>query len=65
MSAITLISAPEAYQHSTDGSALLVCAYESDRKFHNVRLEGAIALSEFQAQLNTIDRDREIIFYCA
>lgn len=65
MSDIALISATEAHQHAADGSALLVCAYESDQKFHNVHLEGAIALSEFQAQLATTDRDKEIIFYCA
>jgi rhodanese-related sulfurtransferase len=62
---VALISAIEAHQHAADGSALLVCAYESDRKFHNVHLEGAIPLSEFQTQLATIDRDKEIIFYCA
>ncbi|MGA7277526.1 MAG: hypothetical protein WBW79_06270 [Desulfocapsaceae bacterium] len=65
MSDIALISATEAHQHAADGSALLVCAYESDQKFYNVHLEGAIALSQFQAQLATIDRDKEIIFYCA
>ena len=65
MSDIALISATEAHQHAADGSALLVCAYESDRKFHNVHLEGALPLSEFQTQLATIDRDKEIIFYCA
>jgi 3-mercaptopyruvate sulfurtransferase SseA len=65
MSDTILISASEAHQHTADSSALLVCAYESDQKFHNVHLEGAIALSEFQTQLSTIDRDKEIIFYCA
>lgn len=65
MSDTTLISASDAHHRTADGSALLVCAYESDEKFRNVHLEGAMAFSEFKSKLGSIDRDKEIIFYCA
>lgn len=65
MSEITLVTATEAHARAKSGSALLVCAYDSDDKFSNVHLEGAMPLSEFQTRLNTIERDKEIIFYCA
>ena len=65
MSEVTLVAATEAYARAKGGSALLVCAYDSDDKFRNVHLEGAMPLSEFQIKLNSIERDKEIIFYCA
>lgn len=55
----------EAHQRVSSGGALLVCAYQSDYKFQNVRLQGAIPLSSFEEELTSIDRAREIIFYCA
>lgn len=65
MSEPELISAMEAHQRVSSGGALLVCAYQSDYKFQNVRLQGAIPLSSFEEELTSIDRAREIIFYCA
>lgn len=65
MSKATLIAAKEAYKRVSNGLALLVCAYDSDDKFKNVHLEGAIPLSEFTEKLDTIDKEKEIIFYCA
>jgi rhodanese-related sulfurtransferase len=47
------------------GETLLVCAYESDARFQQMRLEGAISLSEFKALQPTLPQDREIVFYCA
>lgn len=43
--------------------ALLVLAYEDDRKFRMFGLEGAIPFSQFQAQQPGLAKDREIIFY--
>ena len=63
MSQITLIDAREAFEHVKNKSALLICAYESDEKFHKLQLEGAIALSEFQSISATVDKDKELIFY--
>jgi len=45
--------------------ALLVCAYDSEAKFQQNHLEGAISLQEFKSQVEDIPKDREIIFYCA
>jgi hypothetical protein len=45
--------------------ALLVCAYDSDEKFQQNRLDGAISLADFQARESSIPKSREIIFYCA
>ncbi|HXG10125.1 MAG TPA: hypothetical protein VNK04_10080 [Gemmataceae bacterium] len=58
------ISPQEAKEHLKAG-ALLVCAYDSEAKFQQNRLEGAISLDEFRAQEETLPRDREVIFYCA
>ncbi len=65
MSEVTLVPAEQAYERTKNGQALLVCAYESDDKFKNVHLEGAIPLSEFQSKVSSIEKDKEIIFYCA
>ena len=65
MSEAVLISAVEAHEHSQNGDALLVCAYDSDDKFKNVHLQGAIPLSQFKANLSTTEKSKEIIFYCA
>ena len=49
----------------TSGDALLVCAYDSDERFKTVHLEGAISLSEFKSKVPSIQKDQEIVFYCA
>lgn len=52
-------------QHMAANSALLVCAYDSEEKFRQNHLEGAISLATFKSRLHTIPQDCEIIFYCA
>ena len=47
------------------GTALLVCAYDSDEKFRTTHLEGAISLSTFKSNLPSLPKDHEIVFYCA
>jgi rhodanese-related sulfurtransferase len=47
------------------GHALLVCAYDSDEKFRENYLDGAISLDELEANEDLLDREQEIIFYCA
>jgi hypothetical protein len=63
---IERIAPQQAREHMArpDG-ALLVCAYDSKQKFQQNQLDGALSLDEFRAQLGSIPRDREIIFYCA
>ena len=63
MSQVDFIEPAEAFSRVKNGSALLICAYERDDKFHRLQLEGAIALSEFQAVLATLPKNRELIFY--
>jgi rhodanese-related sulfurtransferase len=59
------ISPEEVRKKVTSGTALLVCAYDDDKKFIQVHLDGAIPLSEFRSKLPCLDKDHEIIFYCA
>ena len=63
MSPVDTIDAMDAFAHTKDNSAILICAYERDDKFHRLRLEGAIPLSEFQAISATLPNDKELIFY--
>jgi len=59
------MSAREAREKTISGQAMLVCAYEDDAKCRSVLLEGAMTLTEFLEELPGLDRDQEIIFYCA
>lgn len=65
MSSYKTLSAVEAHQLVTDGNGLLVCAYNSDEKFSKFQLEGAIPLSEYQKRVAGLDKDQNVIFYCA
>jgi hypothetical protein len=65
MADVTRVSPKEARDSVISGSGLLVCAYSDDAKFRSNRLEGAIPLSEFKVRLPDLDRDTQIIFYCA
>ncbi len=47
-----------------DGT-LLVCAYESDDRFREIEIEGAISWSAFQSRLPSLTVDQDIVFYCA
>jgi hypothetical protein len=55
----------EVRERVVSGNALLVCAYGSDEKFHANHLEGAISLSQFNSRLPDLEKDTELIFYCA
>jgi rhodanese-related sulfurtransferase len=54
-----------AHEHVHSGKALLVCAYDSEEKYRENHLEGAISFFELEARKSQIPKDREIIFYCA
>jgi len=45
------------------GKALLVCAYESDVKFRQTALEGAISFGEFEKRNASLPRETELVFY--
>lgn len=57
------VSVEKVRQKVTEGSALLVCAYDDDLKFQQLHLEGAISLSEFKSRVPSLGKDQEIIFY--
>jgi rhodanese-related sulfurtransferase len=59
------ITPEETFQKLRAGKALLVCAYDSDEKFRNMHLDGAISLAEFKEKLPSLPKNQEIVFYCA
>jgi uncharacterized protein (TIGR02284 family) len=63
--AVERITPQEARTHLASGQAMLVCAYEGDEKFEKYHLDGAMPLYGFEAQADSIPKNREIIFYCA
>lgn len=63
-SAIPRIDPSDAMEALKNG-ALLVCAYEEPEKYARVNLKGSIPLQEFRKIRGKLDKDREIIFYCA
>jgi hypothetical protein len=63
MSAPRRVRPEEVRGKLQSGQALLVCAYESDAKFRQTALDGAISFSEFEARKATLARDLEIVFY--
>jgi hypothetical protein len=63
MSAPKRIGPEEVRRKLLLGKALLVCAYESDTKFRQAALDGAISLADFETRKASLPRDSEIIFY--
>ena len=61
----TRVSPEEARNRIKSGAALLVCAYDSNEKFDELHLEGAISLNEFNSRLSSVPKEQEVIFYCA
>ena len=64
MADIVRISPEETKARLSSGSALLVCAYDSNEKFSRFHLEGAISLSDFKERVADLSNTQEIIFYC-
>ncbi len=62
---IDRIPPQEAKRRMGSTGALLVGAYEDPSKFQQYRLPGAISLRDFQSQSASLDKEHEIIFYCA
>lgn len=62
---IIRIEPEEAQRRLRSGEAMLVCAYDSDEKFDDMHLAGAISLNEFKSRLPEIREEQQVIFYCA
>jgi hypothetical protein len=58
------VTPEEAYRKAKTGEILLVCGYDDDAQFKEMQLEGAISYKEFEAQLPSLPKDQEIVFYC-
>lgn len=57
------VTPEEVRQKLESGTVLLVCAYDDENKFKQMRLQGAISLNEFKSELPSLAKDHEIIFY--
>lgn len=65
MEGIQRISVEEAHSRVSKGEALLVCAYEDVGAYRSMRLAGAISIQDLRAMAPSLDKGREITFYCA
>ncbi len=65
MNEIVRVPPEEARPRVQRGEALLVCAYENPQTFLTMRLEGALSFQDFRNMVPSLDREMEIIFYCA
>jgi rhodanese-related sulfurtransferase len=65
MADILRVSAEEAHSKVSKSETLLVCAYEDPSSYQSMHLEGAISIQEFRTRVSSLDKEREIIFYCA
>ena len=59
------VTPEEVHQKLDPGTVLLVCAYDDEKKFKQMQLQGAISLNEFKSKLPSLAKDQEIVFYCA
>ena len=59
------IDVEEARRRVSRGGALLVCAYADESRCERIRLEGSISLAQLEGLVETLPRNREIVFYCA
>lgn len=65
MAEITRTSVTKARELVSTGKALLVCAYEDEALCRRNQLPGSMLRREFEAKVEALPKDREIVFYCA
>lgn len=58
------VTPEEVYEEVKSGTTLLVCAYDDEAKFRQMKLQGAVSLKEFESRLSSLSKDQEIVFYC-
>lgn len=58
------VAPEEVHEKLKSGTTLLVCAYDDDATFRQMKLQGGISLSEFKSRLPSLSKDQEVIFYC-
>ena len=62
---IERISVEDAHRKVNANEALLVCAYDDEKKCRVLNLEGSISLTNFQSKASSLPKNQEIIFFCA
>jgi len=64
MSTVARIDPQDVRDHKASGpGTVLVCAYDSEDKFRQNHLDGAISLDAFEKRIDSIPKDQEIVFY--
>ncbi|NUO09493.1 MAG: ArsR family transcriptional regulator [Candidatus Brocadia sp.] len=58
------VTPKDIFEKVKSGTTLLVCAYEDDARFRQMKLQGGISLNEFKSRLPSLSKDQEIVFYC-
>jgi hypothetical protein len=59
------IGVDAARREVESGRALLVCAYDDESKWRQMRLENAVSLHDLQRRVESVPRNQALIFYCA
>jgi hypothetical protein len=62
--AVQRVSPERARASVESGDALLVCAYDDEKKCESVRLEGALTMAEFRERMPSLKKSQHVIFYC-
>lgn len=57
------IDVDQARRKVESGEALLVCAYDDEEKCRDYDLPEAVHLDQLRSR--SVERDQEIVFYCA
>ena len=65
MADIERISVEEAHRKVAANQALLVCAYDDEARCRKLNLDGSISLTSFESKATSLQKDQEIIFFCA
>lgn len=59
------ISPATAREAISQNDALLICAYDEPAKYEKFRLDGSISMDELRGRMDGLEKDKELIFYCA
>jgi hypothetical protein len=57
--------ADRARQKLESGQALLVCAYDDEKRCRTMMFEGALTLKGLEDRLGSLPAETGILFYCA
>lgn len=55
---VARIDAEDLHRRMSGGGAFLVCAYDTDVRFREIQLVGAISWDEFQPRLASMSKDQ-------